>query len=80
MKLLFIKAIRFYQRYLSPVLGAKCIYTPTCSQYTIEAIREHGCIKGCALGAYRIIRCNPFSKGGFNPVKLNYKGKSKWVL
>ena len=80
MKKLCIKAIRFYQRYLSPILGAKCIYTPTCSQYTIEAIREHGSLKGCILGAYRIIRCNPFSKGGFDPVKLNYKGKAKWVL
>ena len=80
MKYLCIKAIRFYQRYISPIIGAGCIYTPTCSQYTIEAIQEWGALRGCIMGAYRILRCNPFAKGGFDPVKINYKGKAKWVL
>ena len=80
MRYLCIKAIRFYQRYISPVIGAKCIYLPTCSQYTLEAIREWGVVRGILMGAYRILRCNPFAKGGFNPVKINYKGKAKWVL
>ena len=80
MKFLCIKAIRFYQRFISPVIGAECKYLPTCSQYTLEAIREWGVVRGILMGSYRILRCNPFSKGGFDPVKINYKGKAKWVL
>ena len=80
MRYLCIKAIRFYQRFVSPVIGARCIYLPTCSQYTIEAIEEWGALRGILMGAYRILMFNPFSKGGFDPVKINYKGKAKWVL
>ena len=69
MKIILIKIIRFYQKYLSALKGrATCIYTPTCSQYAIEAIEKHGVLKGGLLAAWRILRCNPFSKGGYDPV------------
>ncbi|MGI6072903.1 MAG: membrane protein insertion efficiency factor YidD [Lachnospiraceae bacterium] len=66
---ILIAPIRFYQKYLS---GAKkynhCKYIPTCSQYAIEAIEKYGPLKGLGLAVYRILRCNPFSKGGYDPV------------
>ena len=72
--------IRFYQKCISPVLGSNCRYYPTCSAYTMEAVRRFGAVKGCLLGARRILRCNSFSKGGFDPVPDNFKGDIKWVL
>lgn len=60
--------IRAYKRWLSPSLGRNCRFTPTCSEYTMEAILTHGCIKGCLLGAWRILRCNPFGRWGYDPV------------
>ena len=61
--------IRFYQKYLSAMRGGgTCKYTPTCSQYAIEAIEKYGLIKGGALAAWRILRCNPFATGGYDPV------------
>ena len=63
-----LKMISFYQYGISPFLGPNCRYTPTCSQYTYEAILEHGAIKGTYLGIRRILRCNPFHKGGYDPV------------
>jgi len=68
-KNLFISLIKFYQKKISPYIGKNCIYTPTCSEYTIEAIKEYGVIKGTYLGFKRILRCNPLSKGGYDPVK-----------
>ena len=69
MKKLFIKLIVFYQKYLSALKGGStCKYVPTCSQYAIEAIEKYGALKGGLLAAWRILRCNPFSKGGFDPV------------
>lgn len=69
MKKLFIKLIVFYQKYLSALKGGStCKYVPTCSQYAIEAIEKYGALKGGLLAVWRIIRCNPFSKGGFDPV------------
>ncbi len=67
-KQLFLKLIRFYQLVLSPVLGSNCIYTPTCSHYTYEAIERFGVIRGGWLGAKRIARCTPFHEGGYDPV------------
>ncbi len=67
-KQLFLKLIRFYQIALSPMLGSNCIYTPTCSHYTYEAIERFGVIKGGWLGARRIARCTPFHEGGYDPV------------
>jgi putative membrane protein insertion efficiency factor len=62
-----IQAIRFYQRGISPLLGARCKYHPSCSAYTLEAIQKYGFVKGVFKGAWRIVRCNPFSKGGYDP-------------
>ena len=64
----FCAPIRFYQKYISPALPRSCRFTPSCSQYTLEAIREWGVIVGIALGAWRILRCNPFCRGGYDPV------------
>ena len=60
--------IRFYQKWISPMLGARCRFIPTCSQYTLEAIEEHGSLKGSWLGTKRICKCHPFHVGGYDPV------------
>ena len=60
--------IRVYQRALSPFLGAHCRFEPTCSAYLIEALRKCGIAKRLLLGAWRILRCNPFCKAGYDPV------------
>ena len=71
MRNLFIKAIEKYQKYISPVLksrGINCKYYPSCSEYTKQAIKKYGCIIGVIKGIFRIIKCNPFSKGGHDPL------------
>jgi hypothetical protein len=68
MKTILIKLIRVYQKYLSPLKNTKCPYVPSCSQYGLEAIQKYGAIKGSLLAIWRILRCNPFSKGGYDPV------------
>ena len=68
MKGLLISVISLYQKYVSPVKGTRCPYIPSCSAYGKEAIRIHGAFKGSLLAAWRILRCNPFSSGGFDPV------------
>ncbi|MGI6107271.1 MAG: membrane protein insertion efficiency factor YidD [Lachnospiraceae bacterium] len=69
MKRFLISCIHFYQKYLSKLKGRPtCIYTPTCSQYAIEAIEKYGAFKGSLLAFWRILRCNPFAKGGYDPV------------
>jgi putative membrane protein insertion efficiency factor len=68
MKLILIYLIKFYQKYLSPMKSTRCPYFPTCSQYGLEAIEKHGAFKGSLLAGWRILRCNPFSKGGYDPV------------
>ena len=68
MKRVFIFLIKQYQRYLSPLKRTKCPYYPTCSNYACEAIEKHGALMGTALAAWRLVRCNPFSKGGYDPV------------
>ena len=60
--------IRFYKRRISPGLPPSCRFMPTCSEYAYEAIGKHGAIKGGLLAAWRILRCNPFCKGGYDPV------------
>lgn len=66
---LMVALIRLYQRCLSPLLPPSCRFTPSCSQYTIEAISRYGLFKGSFMSAWRILRCNPFCKGGWDPVK-----------
>lgn len=69
MRKILVFLIRIYQKFLSPLKGhGTCIYTPTCSQYAIEALQKHGIIKGGLLSIWRILRCNPFAKGGYDPV------------
>lgn len=69
LKKLILFLIRTYQVTLSPRFsGGACRFTPTCSQYAMEAIETHGLIKGSALAFWRILRCNPFCKGGYDPV------------
>ena len=69
MKKILLGTIRFYQKYLSGAKGySSCKYYPTCSRYAIEAIEKYGAFKGGRLAAWRILRCNPFSKGGYDPV------------
>ncbi len=60
--------IRFYRRFLSPALGQRCRYYPTCSAYAEEAVRELGAFRGMILAAWRVLRCNPFSPGGLDPL------------
>ena len=68
--LVMILLVKFYQLSISPLLPSSCRYTPTCSQYTIEAIKKHGPLKGGYLGAKRILSCNPWwGKHGHHPVK-----------
>ena len=64
MKPILLGLIRFYQKYFSPFLGAHCRFEPSCSRYTAKAIEVHGSLKGSLLGAWRILRCNPLSRGG----------------
>lgn len=68
MKKLLIKLIRGYQWLLSPLLGSNCRFYPTCSSYCIEAIELHGPVRGLYLGIRRLLRCQPFSKGGIDLV------------
>ncbi|AZB44092.1 membrane protein insertion efficiency factor YidD [Bacillus sp. FJAT-42376] len=68
MKTLFLKLIRFYQKFISPMTPPSCRFYPTCSNYGLEAIQKHGAIKGSWLTVLRILRCNPMHPGGFDPV------------
>lgn len=69
MKYVLIWLIRFYQKYFSGLKRTwHCIYVPTCSQYGIEAIQKYGALKGGSLTVLRLLRCNPFAKGGYDPV------------
>ena len=83
MKKILLGIIRFYQKYLSGAKGySSCKYYPTCSRYAIEAIEKYGAFKGGLLAAWRILRCNPFSKGDMTLLlKKNYKirwRKKRW--
>jgi len=68
MKSILIVLIDIYRNYISPRFPSKCRFTPTCSEYTREAILKYGALKGSWLGIKRILRCHPFSKGGYDPV------------
>jgi uncharacterized protein len=70
MKKLALKSIDLYKKYLSPINFGRltCRYTPSCANYTYQAIDKYGVFKGGALGLWRILRCHPFAKGGFDPL------------
>ncbi len=65
---IFLAPIRLYQRFVSPALPRRCKYEPTCSAYAVDAVRELGVVRGTILAAWRVLRCNPFSHGGWDPV------------
>lgn len=65
---MFLLPLRLYSRVISPALPARCKYYPTCSAYAEQAVRTHGILRGSALAAWRLLRCNPFSKGGVDEV------------
>lgn len=65
---LVVAPIRVYQRLISPALPRRCKYEPTCSQYATQAIEEFGILRGLVLAAWRLVRCNPWSHGGYDPV------------
>ena len=72
MKKIIIFLINGYQKFISPMnkyFNIHCKYYPTCSEYTKQAVEKYGAFKGTALGIWRILRCNPFSKGGYDPLK-----------
>lgn len=69
MKKIVIFLINFYQKRISPLFGKKCKFYPTCSEYMKQAIEKYGVIKGTFKGIKRILRCNPFSKGGYDPLE-----------
>jgi uncharacterized protein len=71
-KHLFLAPIRAYQRWISPARPRRCRYEPTCSAYAIESVERFGVGRGLLLGSWRLLRCNPFSHGGFDPVPKKF--------
>ncbi|WP_123054934.1 membrane protein insertion efficiency factor YidD [Clostridium sp. JN-1] len=69
MKEFLVFLIKFYRKYLSPLKRQCCRFYPTCSQYAIQAIEKYGVLKGGFMSIKRILRCNPFNEGGYDPVK-----------
>lgn len=69
MRKVFVFLIRLYQKWISPLKRPCCRFYPTCSSYAIQAIQKHGILKGSIMAAWRILRCNPFNPGGYDPVK-----------
>ena len=80
LKLVEFVLIFMYKIFISPFLPHVCKFRPTCSTYFLIAIKEYGAVKGFFLGFKRLLRCNPNSEGGWDPVKPNIKGKIKWIL
>ena len=68
MKRVLLAALRFYKAQISPALPPACRYTPTCSEYAIEAVDRHGAWRGTVMAIRRVISCNPFARGGYDPV------------
>lgn len=77
MKYLFMALVRLYRRFISPLKSARCKYYPTCSRYALDALDKFGAIGGSALAVWRILRCNPWSKGGIDPVPEKFTFKVK---
>lgn len=78
---IFLSLIYLYKFLISPLLPKSCKFTPTCSSYSIKAIKEFGIFRGFFIATKRIVRCNPWNKDkSFDPVPDNIKGKIKWVL
>jgi len=69
LKKILLIVIKFYRKYISPLTGPSCIYEPTCSVYAMQAIEKYGALKGGIMAVKRILRCHPYHKGGYDPVK-----------
>ena len=69
MRKILIFLIKFYQKAISPFLGRRCRFYPTCSEYTKQAVEKYGALKGLYLGLVRILKCHPFHRGGYDPLK-----------
>ncbi|MCC8191473.1 MAG: membrane protein insertion efficiency factor YidD [Ruminococcus sp.] len=81
MKQVMIFLVKIYQKVISPLFPARCKYYPTCSKYAVDAFKKHGFFKGLILAVWRILRCNPWSDGGIDPVpeKFTLKRNKKGV-
>jgi uncharacterized protein len=69
MKCFVVLLLRGYKRFISPMMLPSCKYTPTCSEYAMEAVERYGVVRGVAMSVWRVLRCNPFAKGGLDPVE-----------
>ena len=76
MKSLVLRLLRGYKRLISPLLPAACKYVPTCSEYAVEAVERFGIVRGGAMTLWRVLRCNPFAKGGVDPVEQSPAAKA----
>lgn len=76
---ILIGIVRFYQLVISPMIGSRCRFTPTCSCYAVEALKTHGAVKGSWLSVKRILKCHPLNAGGYDPVppKTNNKKENE---
>lgn len=74
---LVVLLLRFYQRWISPAFGPRCRYYPSCSEYAVQAVQRFGILRGLPLAAWRLLRCNPLSHGGFDPVENQRLFRSK---
>jgi len=74
---LAILPIRIYQRVMSPLMGARCKFYPPCSEYAAQAVSEFGILRGLSLAVWRVLRCNPWSHGGFDPIECQRLFKSR---
>ena len=70
MSRIFLAPITLYRRFISPLMAPRCRYYPTCSAYAVDAIRGYGVLRGLVLAVWRLLRCNPFSHGGYDPVEV----------
>ena len=68
-RLSLVLVLRFYQRWISPAFGQRCRYYPSCSEYAVQAVEQFGILRGLVLAGWRLLRCNPWSHGGFDPVE-----------
>ena len=76
-KKLVLFPVYFYRKYISPLSPPCCRFTPTCSQYCIDAVNEWGVVRGLGLALWRVLRCNPWSAGGYDPVPKNPKRRKQ---
>ena len=77
LRIVAVLPVRLYQLLISPALGTRCKYYPSCSEYAVQAIKGYGILRGLVLAGWRLLRCNPWSHGGFDPVEQQRLFKSR---